>query len=261
MNLKSIFSGSRDYSVKGWDIETGQCITEFSSPRNIVTVMEFSPTNENILFQGSEDLCIRVWDTRESSRQPAMHLTGYIYFPLCMDIHNNSNIIATGCKGFNSVGCEVKFWDIRNPSQFLFECKGHTQDVTGCKFNKSSECNTFVSVSKDGSIFALNTNNIISFSNQLFIDNNNSNNNNDNNQNSILDKKISPYNIGKSISCIDNIQSSPHSNEESYALGASDGSILFLSLNNKKLENDHIGINDKMEFHIDYCAPEYFSNE
>lgn len=38
-NSNSVYSGSRDYSVKGWDTETGKIKVEFSSPRNIVTTM------------------------------------------------------------------------------------------------------------------------------------------------------------------------------------------------------------------------------
>lgn len=35
----SVYSGSRDYSVKAWDAESGKLKVEFSSPRNIVTTM------------------------------------------------------------------------------------------------------------------------------------------------------------------------------------------------------------------------------
>lgn len=57
-------------------------------------------------------------------------------------------MMVTGCKGFNSVGCEVKVWDIRNPSQSVYNLLGHSQDVTDCCFVG----NNIFSVSKDGSI-------------------------------------------------------------------------------------------------------------
>jgi WD40 repeat protein len=112
------------------------------------------------LFQGSEDLCIRVWDTRQSSlvTQPAMHITGYVYFPLCLDFHADGNLFATGSKGFNSVGCEVKLWDIRKVVAPISEFHGHSQDVTGCKFNNKFD-DVLTSCSKDGSIFLWNIKN------------------------------------------------------------------------------------------------------
>ena len=56
--------------------------------------------------------------------------------------------MVTGCKGFNSVGCEVKVWDIRRASAPLFNLTGHSQDVTDCCLFAGN----VLSVSKDGSI-------------------------------------------------------------------------------------------------------------
>jgi len=146
------FSGSRDYSVKVWSAETAQCINEFKTPRNVVTALEVDISGGPLLYQGSEDLCVRIWDTRESSKQPCVHITGFVYFPLCMSINDDSTILATGCKGFDSVGCEVKLWDLRMQTKLLQEFKGHSQDVTGIQFGAGS----LFSVSKDGSIFSWN---------------------------------------------------------------------------------------------------------
>ena len=151
-----VFTGSRDYHCKGWDIETGKCIADFSSPRNIVTALEFEADSaSNQLYQASEDLCVRVWDSRKSlASVPAIHITGFVYFPLCIAMHPDGHLMATGCKGFNSVGCEVKLWDLRMPSKPLAEFSGHSQDVTGCKFSVDGKA--LVSVSKDGSVFSWN---------------------------------------------------------------------------------------------------------
>ena len=54
--------------------------------------------------------------------------TGYVYFPLCMSISNDGNLIMTGSKGFNGVGCEIRLWDIRMNKQYI-ELNGHQQDV------------------------------------------------------------------------------------------------------------------------------------
>ena len=41
--------------------------------------------------------------------------------------------IFSGTKGFDSVGCDVKIWDLRKSVQPLQDLKGHTQDVVGKK--------------------------------------------------------------------------------------------------------------------------------
>jgi WD40 repeat protein len=150
-----MFSGSRDYSVKGWDVNQSSKtpVVTFQSPRNIVTALAGRKRDSSLVYQGSEDLCVRVWDIRQSSNSPVNHITGYVYFPLCMSLQEEGNIFATGCKGFNSVGCGVLLWDLRNTAKPLKELKYHSQDITSCHFLPDNQ-NILISASKDGSIVA-----------------------------------------------------------------------------------------------------------
>lgn len=166
---KQLASGSRDYHVKTWDAETGACINEYTAPRNIVTCLDHDPSG-NLLYQvcsevpigiahadgrvlqGSEDLCVRVWDTRSSSSMPAMYIGGYVYFPLSISLsqHDGGIHVATGCKGFNSVGCNVKVFDIRSlKHSIIADMTGHAHDVSGVQFMNSGQ---LLSASKDGTI-------------------------------------------------------------------------------------------------------------
>lgn len=95
-NSHSVFSGSRDYTVKEWDAETGTCISNFSAPRNIVTSLKFDQRSQSLLFQGSEDLCVRVWDTKNPSKQPSVHITAFVYFPVSLSLHPKGGYLATG---------------------------------------------------------------------------------------------------------------------------------------------------------------------
>ena len=90
---------------------------------------------------------------------------------------SDGRYLATGSKGFNSVGCEVKVWDLRNTAAPCAELKGHSHDVVGVKYAQGGEGSTvggkgssssgaggtnihgtqeglkLISASKDGSIF------------------------------------------------------------------------------------------------------------
>ena len=175
-----VFVGSRDYSVKQYDVSTGKAVATFSSPRNVVTSLAVGSTGSSagLVYQSSEDLRVRIWDPRSSSasKMPAGEITDFVYFALCMDLHPDGNLLATGCKGFNGVGCEVKIFDLRavgKEKSPLHAFRGHSQDVTACKFlssanssgtsnnsDSSSGCGSsslqapLVSCCKDGSIRA-----------------------------------------------------------------------------------------------------------
>lgn len=173
--------------MKCWDMATRDMISKYEVSRNIVTTLQTSPTDPNTLYQGSEDLFVRickfvsvsviedvgkycgacflmissesnlfiVGDTRSATgSQPVGVITGYVYFPVSMDVRNDGNILATGCKGFDSVGCTVKVWDLRNTSKVVAELgSAHSQDVIGCQFIRNGPCaGSILSASKDGSV-------------------------------------------------------------------------------------------------------------
>lgn len=114
--------------------------------------------DSSLILQGSEDLFVRIWDIRDSSGRPATVLSGYIYFPVCMDMNVDGYTLATGCKGFDNIGCEVKLWDLRVPSASFRDLRAHGQDVTCCQFlsNKDNgqQQQFLLSASKDGSLIA-----------------------------------------------------------------------------------------------------------
>ena len=169
-------SGSRDYSLKIWDIETAKCLDEYKVSRNIVTAITSTPHLPNIVFQSSEDLTVKLWDVRQPSGSlPTATISGFVYFALTMDICDNGNTLATGCKGFNSIGCDVFLWDLRklpdvkdyrNNHIFnagpLHDFQGHSQDVTACVFSSIDKSYLF-SVSKDGTLYAWNIIDISSY--------------------------------------------------------------------------------------------------
>ena len=150
---KLLCSGSRDTAVCLWDVSTGDRIVRKKTSRNLVTCMSWvsgSGDNEHVVVQGSEDLKLRTWDIRDGSITPAQTLTGYIYFPLCIDISEDGHYIATGSKGFDGVGCEVRVWD-RRQGKLLCEMQGQRQSTVGCAFLHGGHTK-IASVSKDQTI-------------------------------------------------------------------------------------------------------------
>jgi len=138
MGDNMLCSGSRDTSVKAWDLETGTCITHRQFPRNLVTCLNYSAMRK-LVVQGSEDLCVRLWDMKQGAQSsPVTVLGGYVYFPVSLDVNENSEQVLTGCKGFDDTGSQVKLWDLRNPSRPLLTMEGHCRDVVGCAFVGSS---------------------------------------------------------------------------------------------------------------------------
>jgi WD40 repeat protein len=95
---------------------------------------------------------VRAWDTRSQAKAPALHITGYVYFPTSMAVHPGGTYLATGCKGFDSVGCEVKVWDVRKATAPCAELKGHSHDVTAVRYSPDGAL--LFSASKDGSVYA-----------------------------------------------------------------------------------------------------------
>ena len=272
-----LFSGSRDYSVKCWDVNAistssvinttaennpplppSPCLMEFSAPRNIVTALHIDNKNSpHLLYQCSEDLSIRVWDTRcnnngSSNKIPAIHITGFVYFPLCVDTCDY--LVSTGCKGIDGVGGEVKLFDLRflqssssssssgskqsigsslNKTttfhQPLAVFAGHQHDVTGCKFTQNSSdsnnSNYIVSMSKDGTCRAWNYNSSVDCANLSTPTAATSRHNNDANRHLVVNS------IDKSYTCMSSGVVN-NNNTCCFYLGAMDGSVSKLDFSN-----------------------------
>jgi len=143
-----IFTGGRDAVVKSWDMTTQKGIQDFKVARNIATDMQLDPIKKEVLYQTSEDMSIRSWDVRTNDRMPMMHIKDFVYYPTCIDIHPDGNLIVVGCKGSNGGGGQIKLYDIRNTKTAVQEFLGHINDVVGCEF--AVESKKILSVSKDG---------------------------------------------------------------------------------------------------------------
>lgn len=148
----SLFSGSRDNSVKLWDTNTGVCIREKAITRNLVTYVKWMPGTHEVV-QSGEDKMLRIWDSR--NMEPAVTFPMKQYFQTCIDCSADGKYILTCNNGFNSRGCEATLWDARERKE-LFHYTGHFQTASACLFlpilEKVSSRNLIMTSSHDMTI-------------------------------------------------------------------------------------------------------------
>jgi WD40 repeat protein len=169
-------TGSRDTTVRLWDLDTQKALYRGHRPQNLVTCLKWygpGSDSQNIIIQGAEDLRVRIWDTRVGVKEVQV-LEGYVYFPLALDVSPCGRYILTSSKGFNGVGGEARLWDLRGgiatsgvlaPEDFsrsnaclVRQYNGHVQDASACCFVPTPIAvdgelkTTFLTASKDGTI-------------------------------------------------------------------------------------------------------------
>lgn len=144
-----IFSGSRDSTVRLWDATTSACLSKSYISRNVVTCAAWVKGDSSCVWQGSEDLRLRLWDVRAMAK-PTATLEGYTCFPLC--IAASEHTCVTGSNGFSGGGkgggCELRVWDRRALRQnALFTA--HTTAVTAVALLPGAQ---MASASRDGTL-------------------------------------------------------------------------------------------------------------
>ena len=123
-------SGSKDNTVRLWDAHKGRCILFDRTDRNIVTDIKYIPNTESIV-QSSEDLVMKIWDTR--FMELAGNFTKTQYFQTSIAISSDGNHVFTGSNGFDSAGCMARLWDIRT-LKCIKTYNGHTQGIANCDY-------------------------------------------------------------------------------------------------------------------------------
>jgi len=137
---RQFVSGSRDCSVKLWNVEKSSVVKSETVPRNLVTDMKWSISRDTIV-QCSEDKLMKLWDSRNLKHTSTFPMKQY--FQTCCDV--KEDFILTGSTGANSNGCEVTLYDMRQLNT-IHNLKGHTEKVVGCKFVAQ---NRFVTIGHD----------------------------------------------------------------------------------------------------------------
>merc|ERR1712216_988732 len=116
-----LVTGSRDCSLRSWDLESGKELSRRKVLRNVVTphCLRRLPGSTSSLVQASEDLQFRLWDLRIGGNVPAHAVHAGPDQLVCMDVSDDGNYVACGSKGFSRENCVVKIFDLRTGLQEL----------------------------------------------------------------------------------------------------------------------------------------------
>ncbi|KAI9209317.1 putative platelet-activating factor acetylhydrolase ib alpha subunit, partial [Polychytrium aggregatum] len=97
-----VITGSRDKSIKIWDVATGQCLHTLVGHDNWVRGLSMHPTGK-FLLSISDDKTLRVWDLKFG--RCAKSFEAHTHFVTSIDFNKNSPVVATA-----SVDQVVKLW-------------------------------------------------------------------------------------------------------------------------------------------------------
>ena len=98
-------SGSRDKTIKVWDVSTLQCIITLSGHHNWVRACVFHPGGKYLLSV-SDDKTLRVWDLRTKRNHKT--LEAHTHFVTSIDMHKLGPYVCTA-----SVDQTIKLWECR----------------------------------------------------------------------------------------------------------------------------------------------------
>jgi len=100
-----LISGSRDKTIKFWDISTGVCLFTLSGHDNWVRSLLVHPGGK-FLLSAADDKTLRVWDI--ANKRCTKTLNAHTHFLTCLDMHKSAPYVITG-----SVDQTIKVWECR----------------------------------------------------------------------------------------------------------------------------------------------------
>jgi len=120
---KYIVSGSKDNSIRVWNIETSECEHLLESHNNGVRTLRFDSRH---IVSGARDSTIKVWDLATGTLHNT--LRGHHYTVYCLEF--DDQFIISG-----SVDKTIRLWD-RETGENLKEMKGHSNSIRCLKFDR-----------------------------------------------------------------------------------------------------------------------------
>ena len=124
-------SGSRDGSIKIWDINKSKIISEFKERGQVICLLEFEP---NKLLAGTSENNIGLWDLNKKEENSTFNFEKHSLWVNCL-VKIDKNTFASA-----SNDCKIYIWDYYN-RKFLFELAEHTDCILALiKLNNGRLC-------------------------------------------------------------------------------------------------------------------------
>uniref|UniRef100_A0A8D0GK05 Methylosome protein WDR77 n=1 Tax=Sphenodon punctatus TaxID=8508 RepID=A0A8D0GK05_SPHPU len=145
-----VVSGSKDFSVKVWDIPQQTVVNSYRAHSGQVSCVSACPGKDTVFLSCAEDNRILLWDTR--SPKPTTRIG------MCFSAHIVLKFAVWFYSGGNKLGDEmgtVALVDTKNPDSALSSAV-HSQSVTGFAFSTHSSP-LLASISEDCSVAVLDS--------------------------------------------------------------------------------------------------------
>ncbi|KAM4701452.1 methylosome protein WDR77 [Discoglossus pictus] len=151
-NGTQAISGSRDFSVKIWDLPQKSMLKSYKAHSSQVTCVAACPGKDTIFLSCSEDGRVLLWDTRKSKPATRIDYCDSTGYPTALAWHpSKEDTFACGDENGNIYIVSLKSPDAPVPLAV------HSQTVTGLAY--SSHSSPFLaSVSEDCSVAVLDSN-------------------------------------------------------------------------------------------------------
>ena len=135
-----LVSAGRDCTTRVWDVESAKVVCKRKIDRNLATQNRW--ICNNTFVQTSEDLHMRIFDIREKPFKPQIQVKVDTNFATTCDLFEQ-RLMATGHRGFNGSGAEVKHWDLAKLTEPIFVFAKHQFTPESVRFL----CSTPITVS------------------------------------------------------------------------------------------------------------------
>lgn len=138
-NSNILFSASADMTLASWDLESGLRIRRHEGHEELVNCVNVSRRGEELLFSGSDDGYIGLWDPRQKR---AIDFIATDFPITSVAIAEAGNELYSG-----GIDNDIKAWDMRKQA-VLYTMSGHTDTVTSLEV--SPDAQALLSYSHDG---------------------------------------------------------------------------------------------------------------
>ncbi|MFX0064369.1 MAG: hypothetical protein ACFFC7_19520 [Candidatus Hermodarchaeota archaeon] len=158
-----IYTGSKDASIKVWKVRVDEqnatiidptLVTTLYQPKigeensNWVVDLDIMPGNINLVFAGTRDKKIRLWDIKQKSVRETIELSEAVTSIAARSFEDNTKALVSA-----SLDSKIRIWQLQNNTvqkKTLKELSGHGNSVLGIELLKHGKY--VVSVSKDDTI-------------------------------------------------------------------------------------------------------------